>query len=228
MDDLLKLIIPAIFLIVWALGQLLNREKANPQPQPRPIPREGGGLPTRPELAPRPREPSRLPEPTMRWGDLETTAEPIPERPVAKPRRTTAESEEIVILGSEIGPPRASPHRPAARGSSRPRPAPGLEPRRSRRASTPVRPEPTPEPKRTLGKLGELATSVQPLAIDDASSSLGGSTSAEMSVSPDRGSAPKGEWIRAALTSPERVREALILNEVLGPPLARRPRRGRT
>jgi hypothetical protein len=224
-DELLKLVIPAVFLIVWALGQLLNREQ--PQPRPRPVPRGEGGLPPRPDLAPRPRERSPVPQPTMRWGDAEEQRERSePERPIPEPRRTPSPAEEIVILGTEVGPPRPTPIRPAARGSSRPRPDPG--PRRTRRPPRPARPAPAPEPTRNIASVAGLSGAIPPLIMPDERRPLVAPTSvAEMPPPSGRPAAPTAERIQRTLSSPERIREALVLNAVLGPPVASRGLRRR-
>lgn len=224
MDELLKLVIPAIFLIVWAVGQLLNREAAKPPRPPRP--RAAGGLPPRPDLAPRPREAPRLPEPTMRWGDQEESKPPsIPARPLLEPRRTVGDPDEIVILGSETGPPRAAPHRPAARGSSRPRPAPGAK--RSRKVTEPsLRVEPLQASSKNLATVAGLTSgAIRPMDVADTAGPLGASMPAESVRAIGSASGPKVQRLRTALATPERIRDALILNEVLGPPVSRRPRR---
>lgn len=221
LDALLKLIIPAIFLIVWAISQLANREE--PQPKPRPLPRGGGGLPPRPLPGPRPREAGGPREqPPMRWGEPAEPLATVPQEP--EPRRGPAPPDEIVILGTEIRPPRPTPHRPASRGSSRPRPAPGS--RRTPQTPAPIRPEPITPPHADLSGLGSLTTPIQPFATGAQGRPLPIATPAAAPGPPTIAPMPITEQVRGALGSPERVREALVLNELLAPPLALRRRPG--
>jgi hypothetical protein len=68
LDALFKLVVPAIFLLFWALGQVLNKEikpPLRPMPGPPPGGRDPAGEPFRPPAppaSPQPARPARPPE----------------------------------------------------------------------------------------------------------------------------------------------------------------------
>ena len=213
-DELLKLIIPAIFLIVWALSQLFNREGQPARQRSRPMPREGGGaggLPRRPMPGDR--------DPSTRWPELE---EPSLSTPVQEERRRR--NDEIVILGTETRAPRTPPHRPATRGSSRSRSA---ATRRTGRDPAPTRPEPPAGPTKNLTTLGSLTTSLQPVDLSFETRTMGILSPAAQPMIPPATTVTRTEGLRNALRTPERIREALVLNELLGPPVGLRGARRR-
>jgi hypothetical protein len=188
MDDLLKLLFPAFFLVLWALNQLLNKE-GTPQPQPRPGglgPRPGGALPPAPRPAERPRTAAAGP------------ARPAPAR-VGPPGR----DDDIVILRSESV-----------------RPAPGARTNRGRAARA-GKPKAAAEvvPRQTDGR---SLTTVAPSVAPSAAAAPASQGTLLIGV-PAR---LTGQDIRRALGSLDRVREAILINEVLQPPVSRRgPRR---
>ena len=179
--DLLKLLLPIFFLVLWAVSQIMNRQGAarsrnaglgvNPRPNPGLGPRPGG-------LPPAPRPNNR---PTYR--------EPTP-----PPNRPGASDDGIVILSEE--------------SARRNRPGPG--PGKGRGGKPNRRPANAPAP-------AALPASKAP-EVDFTGISA---------VKADALRPPEIRSLREALRSPERFREALILNELLGPPISRRPRRGR-
>jgi hypothetical protein len=134
LEILAKLIIPALFLLAWALNQVLNKEA--PAPPAGPLPRRPpGGLPPAPMPGqrPAPRE--------VIWQE---TAPPPPRRePMAGP-------DEIIILGSETRPARPAPVVPVRR--RRPRSAPPAPPKpeppkptlATDRPAAPIIPPPSP------------------------------------------------------------------------------------
>src|SRR4051812_35864208 len=110
MDDWMKLIVPMTFVVIWALGQIFNRETKT-EPVRRPLGPRSGGPPPNPSPPQRTQAPPRWPSP----------GSPQPPR-----------DEEIVILRPETSPPPRRPTPPtpprrAARGRSTreamPRPA---------------------------------------------------------------------------------------------------------
>jgi hypothetical protein len=199
LEILIKLIIPAIVLIGWAINQVSNREAPAPPRRPfppGPPPPPGGGLPPAPMPGERagPRE--------VIW----TEAPPPPPR-----RELPAGPDEILILGTEtrpVKPPPPSPGRPSVSPRSR-------SPRRPR-AAQPPRPELSrPRP----GLAGDLARGPDTLPA---------APEPPAARSPDRLTAPALDpaQLRAAIASPARIREAIVLNELLQPPLSvRRARR---
>lgn len=194
-DNLFRLLVPAIFLVLWALHQLFNKENAPP-----PTNRPGGGL------GPRPGGP---PRPATDYGREVPYRDPT--GPVPGPTRaaSSAPEDEIVIIRSETarpagvggGPPRD------ARRPPRPRPSrPGRGSREPRREAPEPRPGPeapvpaTPPPPTTGGPASPILIGLAPpLSADE---------------------------LRRALTSPSRIREAILVNEILQPPKALRGRRG--
>src|SRR5690349_21596090 len=89
-DVLARLIIPGIFVVIWLLNQLFNKE-VNPPANRTPLGPRPGGLPP----APRPGERSTGGEPTMRFSST------------SPPRR----ADDVVVI-------RAEPTRPSAVGGA--------------------------------------------------------------------------------------------------------------
>jgi hypothetical protein len=191
-EILIKLIVPALVLIAWAINQMTSKE-APPVPKRPPLPpgRPPGGLPP----APMPGE--RLGPREVIW----TEAPPPPPR-----RELPAGPDEIIILGTETRPVRPSSGRPTtqprARGPRRPRPAQAPRPE-------PPRPKPPLSSPVTTTGLGPTSAEAQrPAPLLDRPQSAG----IDLDV------------LRAALASPSRIREVMMLNEILQPPRALRPR----
>jgi hypothetical protein len=225
-DHLFQFIVPLTFLAIWALTSLFNRE-AQPLPPrtgraPNPAgPRPGGGLP----IPPRP--PERRPEslnrdPNQRWANP-----PPPRRPSGRP------DDDILIIESE--PRRTSPTSatPPRSGTAAPK-----RPARSRPAP-PAAKRPEPAPPRTLSSsMGGLT---HPLArlqeVDlhkDSQAPLPPPEEHDLTKLPAN-DPPRTMFrpgaisfdARGALVTPSTLREALILNEILRPPLAIRRSRER-
>ena len=164
MDALFKLVVPAIFLLFWALGQVLNKEV---KPPPRPIPG---------------------PPPPLPPGGQNPVAEPF--RPPAPARPP-----EILILETRTG---NEPTRPG----------------RSRRGTRARPPAPAPAaPRPGLVTLSAKLDAPAPAATHEA---------ARVAPVPPH---PSLTALREALTTPERTRQALLVAEILGPPVALRSRR---
>ncbi len=193
-DALFKLLVPAIFLVLWALNQLFNKEN---QAQPG---RPGSSLGPRPGSpnAPRPAPGSTRPE----------IADP--KNPYAANRSAppAGKDDEIVILRSEtVRPPAGSSRRNARSRTSRTSQSPNGV--RSGRSSS--------EPRRE--STGTRSQSV-PIPISPSQSTPSGSplligVAAPLSAADVQGS----------MSDRERIREAILINELLQPPLALRRRR---
>jgi hypothetical protein len=173
LEILAKLIIPALFLIAWALNQVLNKEAQQPPAGPLPR-RPPGGLPPAPMPGqrPAPRE--------VIW--QESPPPPPRREPMAGP-------DEIIILGSETKPLRPSPAVPVRRRRSRSAPPAPPKPEPPRPAISAARPPAPPPPP--------------PIAV---------------LVFPSLAK------VREALSSPARLREAILLREIFDKPLALRGR----
>src|SRR5512142_3336320 len=225
-DNLFQFIVPLTFLAIWALTSLFNREaqplpsRTGRAPNP-PDPRPGGGLSTSP------RPPERRPEPLNRDPNQRWANPTPPRRPAGRP------DDEILIIEPEprrMAPTSAAPPRPGTAASKRParaRPAP------------PAAKRPEPAPPRSLSS--SMGGMTHPLArlqeIDLHRDSQAKSVPPEgqrhdltklPANDPPRTLFRPGAIsfdARGALVTPSTLREALILNEILRPPLAiRRPR----
>ncbi|MBV8078728.1 MAG: hypothetical protein JO284_20245 [Planctomycetaceae bacterium] len=229
-DNLFQFIVPLTFLTIWALTSLFNREaqplppRANRPPGP-PGPRPG--LPPAPGPVERRAEPATG-EPTMRWSTETATVRRAPGRP----------DDDILIIESE--PRRASPAPSAAPAS---RTGGGASARRGSRTrsatpSSPKRPEPS-TPRALSAEFGQgIANQVNhplnlgPLAMPQ--STLGSHdlpSIAKVVSEPPRpvpGRAlPLGIDLQVAMSSPAKLRESFIMNELFQPPLALRGKRSR-
>jgi hypothetical protein len=222
--DLIQFIVPLTFLAIWALTSLFNRE-AQPLP-PRtgrppgpPGPRPGGvgsvsspSRPSEPRLDPLGRDPG------ARW------ANPSVRRP------PTRGEDDILIIESETRRTGANagsrPGSTAPKRTARPRPTP----------ATPERPEPPPHhvlhpvggglPHQMGHPLDVHIQGSTHTPLHRASQDLTKTTpSNEIPRALERPGALNFD-VRTALVTPTKLREAFILNEVLGPPIAlRRPSR---
>lgn len=202
LSDLLKLLIPAVFLIIWALNQLLGKEEVTAPPRGQPIGPRPGGLP------PAPRPPSSQVSALGRPASSVGTPPANPSRPLAataSPRTSPVgfgEPDEIfVIRGDQDPAPR--PNAGAGSGSTR----------RSARARSSKR---APEPATPKRLTAALPTSLNLAPTDQVLSAQ--PPSVERSTSETTVALALNDLIR----SPARLREALILNEILGPPRALR------
>ncbi|MFO0959458.1 MAG: hypothetical protein U0800_18830 [Isosphaeraceae bacterium] len=194
--DLLKLIIPAIFLVIWAVNQLLGKEEVTAPPRGQPVGPRPGGLPP----APRPPVSREVPQ---GWPSPSAAATP----PRAKPKADAfADSDDIFVIRGDGDPfvrpaPKPSIHRRAAR---------------SRPAAAPKAPEPA-APKRLGAPLPTGLTNT-PIDVKLNERTSTSTPAIEPLTTPPH---PLAELIR----SPGRLREALLLNEILGPPRSLRGHR---
>jgi hypothetical protein len=209
LDSLWKVIVPLAFLAIWALTALFNRDA-------KPLPTRVPGSPS--PYAPRPQPLTRTTvverSPTLRWSPQGT----------ATPARR-GNDDDIVILDS----PRQQPQRTApARGvpstrRTRPKPAAPAKP-----AASALQPN--------LGHTSINQTVNQQISVPLNIEPLTTSSAPSTSIAPVAASAPKGEEggtfrrsmsVAALINSPEKIREAILVSEILQPPLALRHRHGR-
>lgn len=206
-DTLLRAIVPLSFLAIWAITSLLNRE-TKPLPARRP-------MPDRP-LGPRPGEP------TLRWGP----ANPVPDRESWRNSGAIGREEDIVII---------SPEDAQAVRQSRGRQIQASGTRRTARTKPNLgksRRSETPSSKSGFAGVNQgvnqqIATTIGIIPLSGVDQDVSGVVSPPSS--PSAGSSPilSSAGLASALANPARVREALLMNELLGPPLALRPRRTR-
>lgn len=210
-ESLYPYIVPLTFLAIWALTSLFNRE-AQPLP-PRTSGRPPGPNGPRPPFGP----PANRSFESRGESPTPPATSPRP-RPAPRPA-TTRDDNEILIIGSEQ---RRAPSSGSRRGGkSRQASASGLQ----RVEST--TPRGLAEPlDRPAGTSTDPAKGLTPLSLPasplNAPSTLAG-TSTEAIGPPTLDRRPiSGDEIRALLRSPQRLRESIVLNEILKPPLAAR------
>lgn len=211
LDTLLKAIVPLAFLAIWALTAVFNKD--------------GSALPARGQAAPnpygpRPPVPPRVAgppdrQPPLRWS---------PQNVAPGPPRPGGGDDDIVILESS----RPSRHAPAR----------NLTPRRLRPKPAPVvaaKPAPIVPTKLGLGNVSQTVNQqlATPLAIEPLTAHLPGVTVRPLASGPAKAVDHIGDptsramSVAAALTDPRRLREAILVNELLQPPLALRRGPGR-
>jgi hypothetical protein len=198
----LHLLILAFLAVGWVVNQLFTKDERPPAPRP-------GG--PRPPVRPTGREP------VLRW---ENVGEP-PRSPQPPPAR-----EDILVIRNE--PTRSS--RPL---SPAPNPPPQRRPQRGR--SAPAAPPRRPEPERPRTFAGDVAQSVAqamerpaaltPLLLDQSAPTV--AKAIRTPVVPEEVAIVAAPVLAAALRDPKRLREAFLVNEILGRPKALRPQ-GRT
>lgn len=210
LNDLLRAIVPLSFLAIWALTSLFNRD-AKPLPPRQPMGGPLGPYPPRPMpgegFAPGRQPQAELPrEPSMRWGTVESTPA----------RRPAAPNDDILIIRE---PARPSP-------PTRDREGP---PRRNRSKSQPPR-KPEPEPtqaalggavRQSVNQHGLKPMVVTPLSVSTTTESANAAR-ADLRQPPTVSGLPTGSGLPLTfLKDPARLREAFMLNVILGPPIAR-------
>ena len=219
-ESLYPYIVPLTFLAIWALTALFNRD-AQPLP-PRAARPPGPNGPNPPFGPGSARGPGARPEPPPR-----VAAPPRPRVPQqSPPRREPWNDPGIVILESE------KRGRPSATTVKTPPPA-------ERRAKKPLtqtsaglhRVEPPPRglssaldgsasyAKGPAQRLSPLTLLASPL---NAPSTLEGTSTELISPSTLDRKPLSGDEIRAILLTPQRLRESIVLSEILKPPLASR------
>ncbi len=194
---------PLAFLAIWALTALFNREGNS-------VPAARTGPPPNP-YGPRPGIPPRVPPatdrpPALRWG---------PQAVAPNTPRAGGDDDIVILEGPRLT--RTVVPRPQRR--VRPKPTP------------PVAPKPAPIISTRIG-MGNVSQSVNqqivaPLTIEPLTSQVSAVvtsptvTTAAKPLGPDR-SPLAALGIGRALSDPQRIREAIIVNEILRPPLALR------
>lgn len=228
LEDLLRAIVPVTFIVVWALSSLLNREN-KPAPINRPGqgfgPRPGGGgvgggagMPNRPGER---MSTSVSRDPTLRWGPTGSSENRAGARQdddvlVIRPEPTRAAGALLPRPGSSAG-------SAAARRAARARAIQAASPKRAEpAASKPLAAAPGLNMPQQIGRTLELlppltATPAQaanpPPAAPSAAAGAKGTTSESM---------PNFDF-RRLVTARDRMRDAIVINEVLQPPVSRRP-----
>jgi hypothetical protein len=204
LDPLLRLLVPLIiFLVISALNQIFNKETGAAAAKGQGLGPRPGGLPP----APRPGERAGVGDPNLlRYG------------PSGSSRRN--EFEDIIVLRPEPTRPsaRSAPQRRQGRGKSAAPAAPkAAESAASRSLGTNVTQK--IDTSQIMRPLAELEPITSRSAASE-SSRLG------TSASPGPLDLPNLAGLRQTLTSPSKIREAFLLNEILQPPLSlRRPGR---
>ena len=210
MNEWMKLLVPLLLLAFWGLKQVLERETppANRGAGPRPGgPRPPEGLAARE----RPRDAG------LQWSG------PPPRRPGPGSgpgivvRGQPAGDDEIIILRPDsVLPQRLAGRQSLGRKPQRPS-KPGLTPR----GAEPSKPGPLGgQISQTVDQTLGLQSGMGPVDQRGAQHS---SVRSQVSANPTP--SPTADALSKALRSPERIREAFLLNELLQPPLALRKRR---
>jgi hypothetical protein len=231
-EVLAKLIVPAFFLIVWALNQILSKETpATPARGNRPVGPPGGRTP---QQKPRPKQTEE--DRAFATTDPKSSSSAWGSQTGARGNQSivTVGDDEVVILGTETvrRPPPARPRTQSSRGNRS---------KSERRSST--NPADTDKQAQRLG--GNISQTVrqtlsstsvdmksisqsQPLTslavdvrgISGASSMVSSTASAAGSAGP----AAEVFDLHGALHSRARIREAFLLNELLQAPVSLRGR----
>lgn len=207
LQDIVKVIVPLTFLAIWALTAVFNKEENKLPPRPSGPPNPYG---PRPGIPPRVAATGERP-PALRWG---------PQNVATNPPRPGGD-DDIVILDS-----------PRLARTVQPRNAP---PRRSRpKPSTTVVAKTTPiiAPKLGLGNISQTVNQqlATPIGMESLTAPLTGVGSRPVasaaSQAVDHKAAPtiRAVSVAASLADPQRLREAILINELLQPPLALRRR----
>lgn len=200
-EVLLKLIVPAIFVVVWTINSLFNKEIQNQQRQrsARPV---GNPLGPRPGLPPlnRPTPSDPRPEPAGFGG-----APPSPWRESDKP------NEGVVVVSDADARAWAARQRAARLPQPQPQTKPQNSPRNrggKARKPTPPPPEPNNGPRAIV--TSHLSTSVarDAAASHDIFDAQGGR--------PD--TSPSVDQLRGMLRDPVNIRQVFVLHEILSSP----------
>ena len=211
-DQLIRAIVPLTFLAIWAITSLFNRESKTAPP--------ARSTTNPPGFGPRPGEPA------MRWSP---PANPRPGGQPATARRVPMGDDDIMVIpsdGSRGG--RATPIKPTT----------SLLNRRGTKGRPAAAPVTRAEPVSTRTKLAGVSQNVNqhltsvsidmaPLtAMPASATSMSMSLATAPSVAAVAYHAPLVTLLSAALADPVRLREAIIISEILQPPLALRGKRG--
>ena len=255
LEILIQFIVPLTFLAIWALTSLLNRDAQPLPPRPGrpgggpggapPLARGPGQAEARPPAAPlqpRPSAASPAPPPSQAASAWPGPGAPPSSRDRLRPRQTQNLDEAIVYIENGPGPrggTRTGASSPSSSRASRTAPA-----RRSFRGRAAASPPPAPqgrsepETPRALSDMMSQSRALQkakPLELTPLSAPIVGLTRtlSDYTAEPDVNRRHAGDSrptlngveVRNLLATPGRIREVILLNEILQPPLALR--RGR-
>jgi hypothetical protein len=229
LDNLFQFIVPLTFLAIWALTSLFNRE-AQPlpprtgRPQPPNGPGMGTGMGTGGGTATL-RGESLNRDPSLRWSSPTATDRPPARRPVGRT------NDDILIIEDTRRPSGTTPARPspgaAPRKGTRSRPVPGGTPKRgevtSPRPLTGALGTPLPIPQQMSRQLELNPLAMPPSPLLGSQPQNITQTISEPTLQASR-PVPVWDDFRLLLNSPAKLREAIIVNEILQPPLALRRR----
>jgi hypothetical protein len=223
-DNLFQFIVPLTFLAIWALTSLFNRE-APPLPQRmgRPQPPGGpGGAILRSEALNR--------DPSLRWVPPATADRSVVRRPTGRP------DDDILIIEESR---RSATQSPANAAGTRP--GAGAGTRRGSRSRPPAPPAPKrsePAASRPLGGALTSSDAMTPMARHLDLNPLNLPASPLLASDPKdlarTVSEPTRQATRPALvwddykllvSTPSKLREAILVSEILQPPLSVRRRR---
>ncbi len=231
LESFLQIIVPLTFLAIWALTSLFNREAQPLPPRSNRMPPNGPPGAKPPGQRPAERRPDPvLRDPASRWQASSPQTRPNTKRPGGM------NDADIVILETEI---RRTPTPPP------PRPGAGMSPKRGSRprgATAPIPPtkrSPEPPPPRALSasmaqENSSISRAVEVSPLGRLKSSLSVPEAHDLTkVEKTEGiksvqSILAGEEGSSQPISLNKLREAIILNELLAPPLALRQRPSRT
>lgn len=207
LSDLARLVIPGIVLVLWALNQLFGKEEANAQARAAKILPKPGNLPP----APRPRvrqggaAPGAVSQPAKAWSNgFDPVRPPVPTTSGVNPR------EEVLIIGPESGRPggnRRGGQQSGGKRGQRGKSAPAAE--RKGESKSLVAPLDRAMSSSPLSRPGEVRLTDQAPKLEETMAPVAGFD------------------FSGAFNSPQRLREAFILQIALGPPKALQNRRGR-
>jgi len=214
-DALIRLIVPLSFMAIWALTSLFNREsRVKPGTRPTPL-RPNPGPMTGP----------RSGEPTLRWN-----TPMAPNRSTNPPGRTPIRvggDDGIVILSSE------NMRNERETGGRTVLGLGGKRPTKGKPVVPPRKAEPSPPRSKLAGVSQNVnqhltntnleLTPLMAMPPGSAMPSLG--LSSLPTATPDMIGAIPRTATAIALNDPKKLREALLLNEILSPPVSMRNRR---
>jgi hypothetical protein len=217
LEEAIKAFLPLTFIAIWAIASLFSRDnravagRAAQGAGPRP-----GG--------PRPGGPGAT-DPAARWAGQQA---PVRGAPVTRPGQNPAREEILIIRQEPSRPPARPAPAPAAQGARRQARA------RPAQQAAPRRPDPAP-PRSTLGAMTgmggvqqQIAKPVEMARLKGVQSNLAEqSSSNESSVAsarPAAGPTPGASLVRQ-LAASDKLREVVILSEILRPPITVRARR---
>ena len=214
LEDVIRAIVPLSFLAIWALTSMFNRDAKPLPPRPGFGPGAGGPPPPRPTLPP----PELAREMKMRFGQLNQTSDGMTS-PAIQARRPAAVigGDDLLIIRPE---------------SPRPQPKPGAPQRRTRSKPAAAAKSQPVEAELLGGSLGSnVSQQMQPIDLTRTNTpfiAVGNLSNTTTAASVAYGERSQGLTdVRIALMDPLRIREALIMNEILQPPMSLRRKQGR-